>query len=588
MTTEEKSTSAPTIGLSPVAFVLIALALLVYSAALCVNPARANDLFWQLRTGQLIAVQHIIPHQDTYSWTRTGTSWVAHEWLAFALFWICYAKLGFGGIWLMTVAITMAIMVVFYALVLKETSRASVSGGKGAPATALLLTAFAAVVAGAFFQPRPHLFTYLFCLLTLAVLMKVRRESASAVGQDAKRRSERALWLLFPVFVLWANLHAGVIIGLGLLAAFAIGDAAVEFVRARGGLEPAGYPWRAAALSTSACFVATLMTPYGIQEYQNFAATVSNSTVLDVVAEWASPNFHDAFGKLFEAYALLIVAAAFLTKLRHDPTELAVTVVLVHEALIGSRNVPIFVFLGTVLMGRHIQSSLIRLLNGNRLPEENGLVVLPPDSLFGPSPSIIVAMALFVVLGMAAMLRTAETLKQAAPAEGSTINRLALASIQYGDYPSAAVDFIERERFPTKMRMYNTYDDGGFLIWRMPERPVFADSRADVYFGPNFAEVRKVTQGTLAWRDVMDQHGVDFIVSPVSEAQSRGYLAAPDWALVYVDSPDIDKHKSTYESNNTFIFVRRTAEYAPLISRCRHDCPELAHMQSYSQYLSLR
>src|SRR3569833_367783 len=181
MTTEDKSKS----GMSPVAAVLITVALLTYSVALCVNPARANDLFWQLRTGQMIVAQHVIPHHDTYSWTQHGTPWVAHEWLSFALFWMAYAWRGFAGVWILTAAVTTSIMVLFYILLYKETSRATAAGGKGSPATSLLLTAFAAVVAGAFFQPRPHLFTYLFCLITIAVLLKVRRSEPTPPRSSA-------------------------------------------------------------------------------------------------------------------------------------------------------------------------------------------------------------------------------------------------------------------------------------------------------------------------------------------------------------------------------------------------------------------
>jgi hypothetical protein len=591
MISELKTESPLRPKMSTIAGALIVIALVVFAIGLCVNPGRANDLFWQLRTGQLILQQHRAPHFDEYSWTRDGHPWVAHEWLTFVLFRICFDWKGFGGVWLLSAALTSVITVVLYRLILGETALANVDGDRprseSAPITACLLTAFAMIVAGAFFQPRPQLFTYLFLLITLGTVLQVRRTGRIAIGTGEVKRAERPLWFLVPIFILWANLHAGVLVGLALLAIFSIGDALVDAAekRSTSTAGAGGRPWHRMAVVTVVCFLATLITPYSYQEYENFAATITNAPMLNGVGEWAAPDFHDPFGKLFEAFVILMLAGLFLTRLRHDPTELAFTALLAHEALTGSRNVPIFALAGVVLMARHIQSALVRMLYG-----KSGSNEPPSDSLFGPAPSTIIVAAVAVAIIFSGLMRTASTLKQSAPPTGSIVDRVALASIAYGDYPVRACAFIKREGFPASMRMYNTYDDGGFMIMRMPEHPVFVDSRADVYFGSMFDEVKKVTDGTLDWRTVMDAHQVDFIVSPVSETQSRGYLAAPDWALVYVDRPDIDKHPAAYDQNNTFIFIRRVPQYADLIARCRRDCPAIASgsLQRYNQYLSLR
>lgn len=572
MTTDEKTKSTTVAGVpSSMPAIVIAVAIVVYAVALCVNPGPENDLFWQLRTGQTIMSTHAIPHFDTYSWTRRGTPWVAHEWLTFVLFWIAYAWKGFAGVWLLTAAVAAVMVALLYALILRETSRATASGGPGAPATAMVLTAFASTAAGAFFQPRPQIFTYLFTLVTLAIIMRIRRAGPTPLQ-----------WLVVPLFILWANLHAGVLVGVAQFALFAIGDAVIEW-RGNGKTH-----WRLIAALTGTCFLATLATPYSYHEYQNILSTVTNSTAMNNVAEWASPNYHNTFGKLFEGYVLLLLAGLFLTRLRHDPVELIVCAVFLHEALTESRNVPLLALTATVLMARHLQSALVRILNGDRLPIEDGLPRLPADSLFGSSPSMIITAAMFAAICFAGLMRVETTIKNSAPQTGPTLDRIALASISYGDHPSRAAAFIERENIPATIRMYNSYDEGGFLIWRMPEHPVFVDSRADVYFGPTFDEVRDVTIGVIGWRTLMDKNGVDMIFSPVSDPQSRGYLEAPDWALVYVDHPDIDKPRSGYDTNNTFIFIRRVPQYTGLIARCRRDCPALARMNGYSGYLSLR
>ena len=183
------------------------LALALFAAALCVNPSTANDLFWQLRAGHEIAVGHAIPHADHFSWSRYGHPWVAHEWGSFVILWLAYAASGgYAGVWLVQTALVILTVSILYFVLHSET---------GSPITAFILCAWATIVSSAYFEPRPQLFTYLFLTILLMVLQAVRRNS----------KRGRVLWLLVPMCIVWANLHAGVIVGVGILALFAIGEA---------------------------------------------------------------------------------------------------------------------------------------------------------------------------------------------------------------------------------------------------------------------------------------------------------------------------------------------------------------------------
>src|SRR6185437_15362576 len=119
---------------------------------------------------------------------------------------------------------------------------------------------------------------------------------------------------------------------------------------------------------------------------------------------------------------------------------------------------------------------------------------------------------------------------------------------------------------------YNIYGDGGYLIWRLPEHPVFIDGRADIYFGPLLTQYNKLNSLTYDWRSILDQHGADFIVAAASERQSQQFLAASDWALVYADDPDLARERYDYgHRTNTLIFIKRMPAYSALIDRCRRD-----------------
>ena len=51
------------------------------------------DLWWHLKTGQIIWTTHTIPTRDIFSYTTNHHAWVPHEWLAqtliYGAWWKC-------------------------------------------------------------------------------------------------------------------------------------------------------------------------------------------------------------------------------------------------------------------------------------------------------------------------------------------------------------------------------------------------------------------------------------------------------------------------------------------------------------------
>ena len=58
------------------------------------------DVWWHLRTGELIVQQHHVPHTDPFSFTRSGQPWTNHEWLSDVIIYSVYRATGFGGLML--------------------------------------------------------------------------------------------------------------------------------------------------------------------------------------------------------------------------------------------------------------------------------------------------------------------------------------------------------------------------------------------------------------------------------------------------------------------------------------------------------
>src|SRR2546423_272395 len=85
----------PEARVSPVSRVVLAVlgtvaVLLIALAA--VWPIPAFDLWWQLKSGELILQLHSIPNADVFSHTATGELWVLHEWLTEIVLYLLYTR----------------------------------------------------------------------------------------------------------------------------------------------------------------------------------------------------------------------------------------------------------------------------------------------------------------------------------------------------------------------------------------------------------------------------------------------------------------------------------------------------------------
>src|SRR6266481_7112936 len=85
----------------------------------------------------------------------------------------------------------------------------------GGPYVAGLIVAFAAATGFLSFGVRPQVFNVLFAAAFVSLLE----------GYKDRAVSRRALWLLPALTVLWANLHSGYLLGVGLLTLYAAAEA---------------------------------------------------------------------------------------------------------------------------------------------------------------------------------------------------------------------------------------------------------------------------------------------------------------------------------------------------------------------------
>ncbi len=127
------------------------------------------------------------------------------------------------------------------------------------------------------------------------------------------------------------------------------------------------------------------------------------------------------------------------------------------------------------------------------------------------------------------------------------------------EFPAGAADFVVRENL--QGRLFNEFDVGGYLIWRLaPERRVFIDSRTELHT-PLALRLRDLAAAGR-FREALDEYQCTFAILSFdprnADPQSRTLVEAVanwrDWSLVFWDD---------YGA----VFVRDTPENRGVIER---------------------
>ena len=456
-----------------------------------------TDLWWHLANGRYI-LAHGIPSVDVYSYTASGHVWVVHEWLADVAMYVLY---GLGGVSVLVllgaVAVAAGEYVVYH--LLRE-------GGLGVT-TAVAVAAVLAIASAPSWGPRPQLLNFLFVGALVAVLLRYRRHPG------------RWIFWLAPIFVLWANLHSGFVVGVGLVVVFYLGEwmqarwRRMAATRAEGVGVLAGGDLRRLVSVAVLGLLAGLLTPGTYQTLVFALGTLSSSRIQSLIVEWASPDFHSLPGRALMVVIVLMVAGAAgvgRAQRRVDATYLLLGLAGLVLALTSQRHVPIFAACAAPLVGQLLASLL------------DGLGARPRAARI-PTPSIA-----NINLGIAAVLVILGAAYTWAAVSPRAVEHAVAASA-----PVGATDYILNHHSPG--RLFNFYNFGGYLTWKAyPTYRVFIDGRIEVYGDAVFDQYLKVEFLSPDGEATLDRFGVNTIMISTGDPL-RLLLESRGWRQVYSD-----------------------------------------------------
>jgi hypothetical protein len=462
---------------------LVALGLFAMSARSVTDP----DVWWHLRTGELIIQTHSVPRADPYSFTRFGQPWVNHEWLSDVMIFTLYRWVGWAGLIVAFASIIgVALLLVFLRC-------------PGHPFTAALITALGAVASAATWGVRPQMLSLLLASILLLIL-------------ESSDQHPKCAWWAIPLMMLWVNLHAGYAMGIALLALFLAGGA-LDVVFGFERWPRAAPQLRRLALVLAACLAVVPLNPNGVRMYWYPLQTLHSASMQNYINEWFSPNFHELKYLPLLLMILAILVGLTLSPRRLRPRELVSVLATLLAALRSARHIPIFVLVAIPLLSALVSDWLDagHTLGSrrNRLTQRTMLV----------NAVVLAAFAIFVLAHVRSVVR-----QQRAAEEQH--------------FPETAASFTLKNAVPSPIM--NHYNWGGYLIWRLyPEYRVYLDGRADLYgdsFLDEFAASYYLKQH---WREPLLKWGIRTVFLPRNAPLVTGLLSTPGWKRIYVDSQGV-------------------------------------------------
>jgi hypothetical protein len=442
------------------------------------------DMWWHLKTGEVIWTTHTIPTTDLFSYTTNHHASIPHEWLSEMLIYGAYRWGGYSGLMLWLCFFTAALLITGYIL-------CSLYSGNSKTAFIGALTIWLFGTVGS--AVRPHMIGYLLLVVELLLLH---------LGQTRNRN-----WFfgLPPLFAIWVNCHGSFFFGIvlaGVILFASLFNFHIGLLRA--------IRWdprsrRTLALSLVLAIAALFLNPVGVKLVLYPLQTMLDPAMsFSAVSEWQPLQFSD--GRSFAFLGMLGCIFLLVIVRRTELLWQEVLMVAMATWLAASHQRMLFVF---GILVAPIVSRLLSTTWDKYHAERDHWV---PNAVF-IAASLLIASYAFP-------------------------NRQNLAAQIEEQSPVKAVEFIKNNHLSGPI--LNDWAFGGYLIWTAPEYPVFIDGRGDVFEWVGVInEFGKWAQLQRDPNVLINKYAIRLCLLSSNSPMATVLPLLPGWKLVYSDSVSV-------------------------------------------------
>jgi len=440
------------------------------------------DLFHEMSLAREMFATGSLPLDDRFAYTPTVYPSVHHEWGTGVVLYLVAQALGAPGIMLLKYLLTFAVAAGCFVCAQRR--------GGTFPIVAML--SFIPVVGGCmgFTTIRAQ-------LLTMACLAA----TLTALEQDRQGKRRWMLWWL-PMYVAWLNLHAGFVVGGGLVAVHAF----EQLVRRQ--------PFVHFIPLGAAMAALVMVTPYGALYYPYLAHGLLMPRPM--IIEW-QPLWKAEPATLFYVYFLFSALVATYAVLQigwRRASGVLLLAVSAYAAVKHTRHVSIYFVVWLAYVPSWLEQTRI------------GRII---DKAWQRYSLFIGVAAIMVGVLSTAQVIPSEPWRMKIPTKPRD------EALGRPMYPTGAVEYLQAIDFRGNLMV--PFVPGGFVSWKLhPHVKVSIDGRYEVAYVPGTLEENEnMYQGRDGWADTLAKHPTDVLLVPRATPLAEKISEHAGWQRFYRD-----------------------------------------------------
>ena len=397
-----------------------------------------NDTFYTIKIGKSI-LKNGIDMKDHFSWHKLDYTYP--HWLYDIIIYKIYDSFKFNGLYIFNIMCFILIAITFYNVNLKLNKSYFLS---------LLFSIFGVIMLANYVVARAQLFTYFLFVLEIYFIERLLSSS----------NKKYAIFLFF-IYVLIANLHAAVWPFYFVLMMPFLFEWLIYIIKNRFNIELnkrifigrlSIEEYRGIKI-LGIVFIISLflgvLTPIGFTPYTYFVKIMMGDTMKYIEEHKALVLIENAF---VWGYILMLLVPLIFTKVKIRLSDIVMIFGIIFMTFLSARHVSFLAIIGVLYLCRVYSN--IGLIKGNKVLDFE----LPIGGV------LVVVLTVIITSGIVFNMNSKKPF------------------IDEDIYPVEMVKYINKEMNPKKMRLYNEYDFGSYLLFK--DYKVFIDSRSDLYTKP--------------------------------------------------------------------------------------------------------
>lgn len=494
-----------------------------------------DDYFWHLSTGRYIVQNQTIPSTDVFSYPTEGQPWLVTEWAWDVLTYYVFISFGYLGLSILNTLVFLTIFGLYYLLLHKfKTSYP-------------LIVIFSIVLIFGIFErltPRPHIISYLFFAVLLYLFVNYKYFD---------RKNYKKLYIIPVIFLIWANMHMGCIIGIGIFGIFIISEWTAYLLTSKSSAKQNIALTKSELIRLIIIFLisclAMIINPHGITTYYYAFFSQANTKMLyEAVMEWISPFNPRVLGKFHNViYIFFLISSGLIIIYSIKKRDFFAGIICILFAVNSIRALR-FTIDYLLVSFPFFLISLNYFLGKIRNVQIHNFIF--------SHPFLKIVTILFIALLLINVPNNRLYHKTL------TYARFAGIGLDENYYPVKMFDFIKENKIDELgAKPFNTFECGGFFIWNFPGKKDFFDSRDLNNFIMN--EYQTLISKLPGYENKIKEYDFDYAICVIPDIVSDQQILK--YSLISYFCTHSDAWKCVYWNDRSLLFLKNLPKFAEII-----------------------